>query len=108
VVPARRKDIRKIANLIGNAAAHVALYPVQYKRISEALVSFGQAEEVAGRRSWNETELERCRQLAYRRAASEIHKRMPAHRLREESEFIAQAQQAIDDFIEQDEIAEDV
>lgn len=99
MTPARRKDVRKIANLIGNAAAHVALYPDQYKRISEALLYFGQAEEVAVKRAWNETEIERCRELAYRRAASEIRRRTPAHRVKEQGDFVAQAQKAIDQFI---------
>lgn len=99
MTPARQKDIRKIAHLIGNAAAHVVLYPDQYKRISEVLLYFGQAEEVTVKRTWNQ--IERCRELAHRQAASEIRKRTPADRAREQGEFFAKAQQEIDQFIEE-------
>lgn len=95
----RKKDIQKIGNLIGNAAAHVVLYPGQYKRIAEALLYFGQASEIAELRTWNEQEIERCQDRAYRRAVAELRKRLPSHRKNEFNELLAQAQQEINEFI---------
>ena len=97
--PSRKKAIREIAHKVGNAAAHIALYPDQYKRVGEAMLYFGQAVEVSSLRTWNEFEIERCRQLAYRRAGNEIRKRLTAARKEEYEELLGRACQEIDRFI---------
>ena len=98
----RRRDIRQIAGLIGNAAVHVALYPGQYKRVGEAMEYFGQAAAVAEKRTWNLEEIERCRELAYRRVDTEFRRRAASYSREELAQLATKARHEVDKFIDEE------
>lgn len=94
----RKKAIRKIAALLGNAAAHIVLYR-NALGIREALLYLGQAQTVAEARRWNDQEIARCRELAFRRAEKELRRRIRPAQEPELAALIANAQREIDAFI---------
>jgi len=94
----KHKDMRAVGNLLGNSAAHYALYGEKHREIGTYA---GQAEEIAGRRSWNKMDLEEIRRIAVARAQSEIKRRMPLLGLDErgKSRYVEGAEEFINDFI---------
>jgi hypothetical protein len=73
----RKGDLNAMASLVGNAAAHVALF----KEEKESPIYTEQAAEIASRRSWNKREIEYFREKATTRAKSEIEKRIERYGL---------------------------
>lgn len=71
----RKADIGEMASLVGNAAAHEALFPGQEYAFKEVSLYTRQAVEIALERSWNDSELAEFRRLAIARATSEIRSR---------------------------------
>jgi hypothetical protein len=90
--------MRAIGNLLGNSAAHYALYGEKQREIG---IYTYQAEEIAGRRSWDKMDLEEIWRIAVARARSEIKRRMPLLGLdeRDESRYAEGAEEFINDFI---------
>lgn len=94
----KRKDIRAIGNLLGNSAAHYALYGEEQREIGTYT---SQAEEIAEKRSWNKMDLEDIKKIAAARARSEIRRRMPLLELdgMDEDRYVRKAEEFIGDFI---------
>jgi len=94
----KRKDMRAIGNLLGNSAAHYALYGEEQREIGTYT---RQAEEIAGKRSWNKMDLEDIKRIAVARTRGEIMRRMPLLGLdeRDEDRYARRAEEFIDDFI---------
>jgi len=72
----RKKEIREMANLVGNSAAHIALLPDSEFALKEASTYTEDAAETASSRTWSTGEMEEFRKLALKRASSEIRKRV--------------------------------
>ena len=70
----RRDDIRRMASLVGNSAAHVAIYRGGAEK--EVGVYMGLASDVAEKRTWNQREAEEFREMAVRRAGSVMRERI--------------------------------
>ena len=100
----RKKDIREMANLVGNSAAHVALYPDQGLVEKEVVVYVTFASEVAARRTWNDLEMSEFRKAARRRAESEIRRRTTEEGLDRKAfeGLVPTAERYIDEFIERE------
>ena len=94
----KRTDMRAIGNLLGNSAAHYALYGEKQREIGTYT---DQAEEIAGKRSWNRIDLEGIKRMAVARARSEIRRRIPLLGLdeRDEERYAKGAEEFIDGFI---------
>jgi hypothetical protein len=94
----KRKDIGAIGNLLGNSAAHYALYGEEQREIGTYT---SQAEEIAAKRSWNKMDLEDIKKIAAARARSEIRRRMPLLGLdeRDEDRYAERAEEFIDSFM---------
>jgi len=94
----KRKDMSAIGNLLGNSAAHYALYGGEQREIGTYT---RQSEEIAGKGSWNKIDLEDIKRIAVARARSEIRRRMPLLGLdeRDEDRHARRAEEFIDDFI---------
>jgi len=89
----RRKDLDKIASLVGNSAAHAAIYPDETAR-KEITVYYDDAHTLASARSWNQQEIDYFRKKAKKRAENEIKKRGF-----EKTSFTEKAHTYIEDFI---------
>ena len=98
----RKRDIGEMANLIGNSAAHAALYPDQEFMEKEVVVYMRLASEVAAGRTWNDLEIGEFREKARRRAESEIKRRIKEEGLNRRAfkDFMATAESYINEFIE--------
>ncbi len=94
----RKADIEEMASLVGNSAAHEALFPGQKYAFKEVSLYTGQAVKIALARSWNDAELAEFRRLAIARARSEIRSRTGS--VSEESMNVVMS--FIDKFIEDD------
>lgn len=70
----KKGDIKEMASLVGNSAAHVAVYREGAEK--EVSVYMSIASEVAEGRTWNEREIEDFREKAVRRAGSVIRERI--------------------------------
>jgi hypothetical protein len=94
----RKDDLNKMASLVGNAAAHVALF----KEERESPIYMEQVAEVASKRSWNEREMEYFRENAEARAKNEIEKRIEKYGLNPENfeNYMKRAVQYIKEFVE--------
>lgn len=94
----KMKDVRAIGSLLGNSAAHYALYGEEQREIG---VYTEQAEDLAKERSWNQRDRETIKDWAMRRAQSEIRRRMPLLGIdeREGDYYIKKAEGFIDDFM---------
>lgn len=68
----RKADIEEMASLVGNAAAHEALFPGQKYAFREVNLYTGQAVKIALERYWNDSELAEFRKKAIARTRSEI------------------------------------
>lgn len=94
----RKDDLNKMASLVGNAAAHVALF----KEEKESPIYTEQAAEVASKRSWNAREIEYFRENAEARAKNEVEKRIKKYGLNPENfeNYLKRASQYIKEFVE--------
>jgi len=90
--------MRAIGNLLGNSAAHYALYGEKQREIGTYT---DQADEIVRRRSWNKSDLEEIRKIAVTRARGEIKRRMPLLGLdeRDENQYVEGAEGFINDFV---------
>ncbi len=91
----RKKDLEKMASLVGNSAAHAALYPDDTAR-REIAVYYDDAYEIASSRTWNRQEIEYFRAKARGRAEREIEKRGF-----DRVKFIEKADAYIENFIQE-------
>jgi len=93
----RKDDLNKMASLVGNAAAHVALF----KEEKESPIYTEQATEVASKRSWNEREIEYFRMTAEARSKNEIEKRIKKYGLNPENfeDYMKRAARYIEEFV---------
>lgn len=93
----RKSDLDRMASLVGNAAAHVALF----KEEKESPLYAGQAAEVASKRSWNEREIEYFCSRADARAKSEIRKRIERYGLdsKDFDTYMERATQYVREFV---------
>lgn len=71
----RKLDVSKMANLVGNSAAHEALFPGQEYAAKEIGVYLNEATLIVSGRSWNADEIVKFRKKAIARATSEIRSR---------------------------------
>ncbi|MEW6222614.1 MAG: hypothetical protein AB1476_04805 [Candidatus Hadarchaeota archaeon] len=94
----KTRDARAISNLLGNSAAHYALYGGEQREIG---VYTEQAEDLARERSWNQRDREAIKDWAMRRARSEIRQRVPLLGIdeREEEHYLGKAEEFIDNFM---------
>lgn len=92
----RKADIEEMASLVGNAAAHEALFPGQEYAAREVGLYTGRAMKLALMRSWNADEIAGFRKKAIARARSEIRSRTGS--VLEEPMSIAES--FVDKFIE--------
>jgi hypothetical protein len=92
------RDARAISNLLGNSAAHYALYGEEQREIG---VYTEQADDLAKERSWSQIDRRMIKDWAIRRAQSEIRRRMPLLGIdeREEEHYLKKAGEFIDNFI---------
>lgn len=98
----RKKSLKTMSSLIGNAAAHLALEPKSAFSLREAWLYQTQAEEEAAMRSWNDEEIEFFRNRAQSYARNEIKKRTHSHHGRSEEQLIATALSEIEGFIDKE------
>ena len=77
----RKKEIREMANLVGNSAAHIALLSDSEFALKEASTYTEDAAETASSRTWSGTDIEEFRELALKRASSEIRERVERYGL---------------------------
>ena len=70
----RKKELEKMASLVGNSAAHASVYPDETAR-KEIGVYYEDAFELASARAWNRREIEYFRGKARKRAENEVKKR---------------------------------
>lgn len=70
----RKKELEKMASLVGNSAAHASVYPDETAR-REISVYYEDAFELASARAWNPREIEYFRGKARKRAENEVEKR---------------------------------
>ncbi len=98
----RKREIREMANLVGNSAAHIALLPDSDFAMREATAYTDDAAETAAGRTWNEADIERFGELALRRAASEIKERIVRYGIEgaDYGALIGKAEKYISAFIE--------
>lgn len=98
----RKKEIREMANLVGNSAAHIALLSDSEFAQKEATTYTEDAAETAAGRTWSENEIMEFRELAMKRASSEIKTRMERYgiRVKEPGMFIERAERYVLTFIE--------
>lgn len=96
----RKRRLRKIADLVGNAVAHAVLYQDSYG-VREALLYRGQAEAVAESATWNDLEREQFKEWAFRRATGEIRKRTGERRGPKYDRAIEEATKLVEAFVEE-------
>lgn len=95
----RKGDIKKMSSLIGNAAAHRAIYGANAFTIMEAQLYEGQAEEVAELRTYNEQEIADLVARSRREARNIIKKRRQGDPTKILETFYATADAEIQDFV---------
>ena len=90
-----------MANLIGNSAAHIALLPDSEFAQKEASTYTEDASETAACRTWTEREINDFKELAKRRAISELKERIKKYGLSEKQldDFVARAEKYISAFV---------
>ncbi len=98
----RKSEIREMANLVGNSAAHVAVYGEGAR--TEIEVYMSDAFEIAEKRTWNCREMENFREMALRRASSVMKERIRRGDLSEkESDNVSKAAaEYIDKFVKEE------
>lgn len=97
----KKKEIREMANLVGNSAAHIALLADSEFAQKEAGTYTEDAAETASGRTWSGEDVEEFRGLAAKRASSEIKIRVERYGIKTKSleGFIARAEKYISAFI---------
>jgi len=63
---------------------------------------FGQAAAVAEKRTWNLEEIERYRELAYRRVDTEFRRRAASYSRKELAQLATRARHEVDKFIDEE------
>ncbi len=98
----KKKEIREMANLVGNSAAHIALLSDSEFALKEASTYTEDATETASSRTWSGKDVEEFRELALKRASSEIKERVGRYGLPKSKtgEFISRAEKYISLFAE--------
>lgn len=98
----RKSDVREMASLVGNSAAHIAIYQEGVEKEVGAYMEI--ASEIAEKRSWNEREMEDFKELAARRAGSVIKERIKRGDLDEKEfdEALKGAQAYINKFVDEE------
>ena len=98
----KKKEIREMANLVGNSAAHIALLSDSEFALKEASTYTEDATETAFSRTWSGSDIEEFRELALKRATSEIKERIERYGLPKSKieEFISRAEKYIYAFAE--------
>jgi len=96
----RKKEIREMANLIGNSAAHIALLPDNEFAQKEATTYTEDAADTAAGRTWSDRETAEFMELAKKRAVSELKMRIKKYGLRDSQldAFTAKAEKYISTF----------
>lgn len=96
----RKKEIKEMANLIGNSAAHIALLPDSEFAQKEVSTYTEDAADTAAGRTWTDSETNEFMALANRRAVLEIKARIKKYGLHEShlDAFVAKAQKYISTF----------
>jgi len=94
----RKDDLNKMASLVGNAAAHAALF----KEEKESPIYTEQAAEIASRRSWNRREIDYFRGKTTTRAKNEIEMRIKRYGLDPKNfeNYMKKATSYIEEFVE--------
>lgn len=92
----RQKTLETIANLVGNAAGHVARYEGDAFSTKEGANYYGQASKLAKRHIWNEEEVARMIEHALRQAARFIDHRLPTERRSEFDTLVAKAKAEVE------------
>ncbi|MBU0532435.1 hypothetical protein KKB44_02995 [Candidatus Micrarchaeota archaeon] len=96
----KKKEIREMANLIGNSAAHIAILPDSEFALKEASTYTEDAAETAAKRTWNKKDISMFKVFATNRAISEIKRRIKIYDLsgRHLEKFIIRAEKYIEKF----------
>ena len=94
----RKGDLDKMASLVGNAAAHAALF----REEKESPIYTEQATEIASKRSWNKREIDYFREKATTRAKNEIEMRIKRYSLdpKKFEDYMKRAISYIEEFVE--------
>jgi hypothetical protein len=98
----RKQALKTMISLIGNAAAHRALYPKSAFALREVMLYEVGAEGMAEARSRNDQEIEFFRAKTERVAANVIRNRESDHQGRAIRDLLAVAESAIEKFIAKD------
>lgn len=96
----RKRRLKEIANLVGNAIAHEVMYQDSFG-IKESLLYRGQAEIVAESATWNDLEREQFKEWALRRATREIQRRTGERRGPRYDRAIEEATMLVKAFVEE-------
>jgi hypothetical protein len=98
----KKREIREMANLVGNSAAHIALLPDSEFAFKEATTYTEDATETASSRTWSVSDIEEFREIALKRASSEIKERVGRYGFPKNKveEFISRAERYISLFAE--------
>jgi hypothetical protein len=93
----RKKEIREMANLVGNSAAHIALLPDSEFAQKEATTYTEDAADTAAGRTWTGSEIKDFTERARKRSVSELKARMKKYGLSEKQMdiFVERAQKYI-------------
>jgi hypothetical protein len=96
----KKKEIKEMANLVGNSAAHIALLPDSDFASKEATTYTEDAAETAASRTWNDKDIDAFKDMATKRAISEIKRRAVKYDLPTENleRFISRAEEYISRF----------
>lgn len=95
----RSDDIKEMANLMGNAAMHRAIYGDAAFTIREAALYEGQAQKIADMRNWNDQELAQTAQRAKRDTRNLMKQRQDDWHGKSYDELCFLADREIDKFI---------
>lgn len=98
----KKKEIREMANLVGNSAAHIALLSDSEFALKEATTYTEDAAETASSRTWSGTDIKEFKEMALKRASSEIKERVERYGLPKNqlNAFISRAEKCISAFAE--------
>jgi hypothetical protein len=98
----KKGEIREMANLVGNSAAHIALLSDSEFALKEASTYTEDAADTASSRTWGGSDIEEFKKLAMKRASSEIKERVGRYGLPKNqlNAFISRAEKYISLFAE--------
>lgn len=95
----RKSTLKSMSSLVGNSAAHLALFPDDAFVIRELVLYQEQAAALAEARTWNEVEISQFREKSVRHATNVIRQRQDKWQDRKFQELLQVAIGEIDDFI---------